>query len=224
MNLVIVGGVGTTKEYYNRVKEEMLKSFNKVFVKCTRGNSLKELVEDLKDFLKQMNEPFVLMGHSFGGYISTALLGDRYENVYLKGFVMCNGSYSFSHINLKQNYHETSDEYIHQYPVMKELQQYVDKQEQGKQMMIAINNPALEQFENINRSIPVTFIGSSKDGYIPKTFFMNMTGLFGIKRGIRGIRSYNWSILDGYKHLGLITNTDVYRKTIEFNLKVLGVM
>lgn len=221
MNLVIVGGVGTTKEYYNRVKEEMLKSFNKVFVKCTRGDTLEELVEDLKEFLKQMNEPFVLMGHSFGGYVSTALLGDRYENVYLKGFVMCNSSYSFSHINLKQNYHETSDEYAQKYPFMKELQQYIDRKEQGKQMMIAINNPALEQFKNIDRSIPVTFIGSSNDGYVPKTFFMNMIGLFGMNREIR---TYNWSILDGYKHLGLITNTDVYRKTIEFNLKILGVM
>ncbi len=218
VSLVIVGGIGTKEEYYKLVKEEMLKSYKRVYIKCTRGNTIEELIKDLELFLNNIQEDFILLGHSFGGYVSTGLLGGGYTNSKLKGFIMCNSCYNFSHIDLKQNYNESTEGYVKEYPFMKELSKYVDKQIQGQQMMIAIKNPLLKQFKNIPSSIPTLFVGSGKDGYIPRDMILTMVTLFGENRPMRNVY---WCVVDECKHLGLITNTKCYREIIDFNLTIL---
>ena len=103
MDLIIVGGAGTKKEFYNIALEEFEKNFSKINVFSLEGNCIDEMSNNIFNDIKDIKEDFVLVGHCLGGMAIINMLGNlKLRTDHIKGLVLCNSYYNCTSLTINQ--------------------------------------------------------------------------------------------------------------------------
>lgn len=213
MNLIIVGGAGTLPSFYEKTREVFLARFDNIKSITASSDSLEEATRLLAVQLNEIKEDFVLLGHSYGGFISINYLGSGNTiNPHLKGFVLCNSLHTFNYVTpeMLKNAHEDRSYYVEHHPSMEHIYEHtMGDVVRNAQMGIAMKYDLEPQLLSIPQSIPVLILSSDKDGYIPTSLSLEEFNklLF--------MHSLTWSIIiHGAKHLGIITHAKQYLEAI----------
>lgn len=213
MDLIIVGGAGTLPSFYEKTREVFLARFDDVKVVTASSDSLEEATRLLAVQLNEIKEDFILLGHSYGGFISINYLGsDNPINPHLKGFVLCNSLHTFNHVTpeIMENAHEDKGYYVEHHPGMEHIYEHtMGDIVRNAQMAIAMKYNLEPQLLSIPQSIPVLILGSDGDGYIHTSLFLEEFN----KLLLTHNSTYS-IIIHEARHLGIITHAKQYLEAV----------
>lgn len=210
IKLVLLTMAGANKKFYKQFLEKAKKEYSSIDIIETQGDTLVKMIFNLRVQLDNIKEDFVLLGHCIGGLTAINLWGEGYHNSYIKGLVLINSHYDYSHLTQNNLIIEKEDYncYKQILPCINEnFENGINKHVQTIQMKACVSKGYLEdKFNKINNKLPIMVLCSTNDEYFKEEMFID---LYKRRLTYNPLSTFYYPVINA-KHLGIITHSEEY--------------